>query len=665
MEPNKNIKNKISEFFAKMTSSKLFQNTKSFIKVHKIWSIIIAVVIIAAGYFTVSKISSSGSTIQYTFQRVTRGNLVVSVAGSGQVSTLSQIDIKPNTTGQSQTLGQIISVNVKNGDYVKAGQVVAVLDGKNALQSLNQAESSVTSAQASYDKLTGGLTDAQQFSLNNSLTSAQTSLTNAKQNILLQLRSAYETVSGDVYLNTDSFFTNPTTANPVITLAGVNFTSQQYQNDVNQGRYNIQSILNNWNNTITEQESMDASSTTDDYIVGSINQTISDLNTVRNYFDDMTTLFSLYSVSSNSSGQSSIDSDRGTASSARGNIDSLISSLTSTLQSYNNDITQLQQAEQNYSIQQEPASADDVAVSKANLENAESNLATAQQTYQSRIITAPFDGQIGGLNAEVGQVVSSSDSLGTLITSDKVINVTLNEIDAAKVSAGDAVAITFDALPGVADTGKVTYIDPLGTVSQGVVSYAVQISMDTQDTQVETGMTAEVTITTTEHDNTLVIPTSAIQTSGGKKYVLIANIPMTNSTSSASSTSRSFATSSYNFASTTRASSSRQFGSSSTNRTVSSASITTQYPVVKVQITTGISNDTTTEVLTGITAGQLVVTKTTTVKSSTTATKSAATSATTSVGGGAGGFTGGGGFGGGAAMISGGTGGYGGGARGL
>jgi multidrug efflux pump subunit AcrA (membrane-fusion protein) len=664
MEPN-NKMNSTSKFFKNMASSKIFQSTKSFIKVHKIWSIVIAVAIIAAGYFGFSKISSSGSTIQYTFQRVTRGNLVISVAGSGQVSTLSQVDIKPNTTGQTQTLGQITSVEVKNGDYVKAGQVVAILDGKNALQALNQAQSSVMSSQASYDKLTGGLTDAQLFSLNNSLTSAQTTLSNAKQNILIQLQSAYTSVTNDVYLNTDSFFTNPTTANPTINIDGVNFTNQQYQNNVNQGRYNIQAILSAWDNTIQEQENMIAASTTDDYIIGSINQTISDLNTVRNYFDDMTTLFSLYSVSSDSSGQSSINSDKGTASSARGNIDSLISSLTSTLQSYNNNITQLQQDQENFSIQQEPPSADDVAVAKASLDNAEANLTTAQQAYDSRIITAPFDGQIGGLNASVGQEVSSSDSLGTLITSQKVINVTLNEIDAAKVSAGDAVAITFDALPNVSMTGKVSYIDPLGTVSQGVVSYAVQISMDTQNSQIETGMTAEVTITTTEHDNTLIIPTSAIQTSGGKKYVLIANIPMINGTSSASTT-RSFATSSYNFASTTRASSSRQFGSSSASRTLSSASITTQYPVVKVQITTGISNDTTTEVLTGITAGQLVVTKTTTVKSSTTATKSAATSATTRVSGGAGGFTGGGGFGGGAAMISGGAGGgsYGG-ARGL
>jgi multidrug efflux pump subunit AcrA (membrane-fusion protein) len=370
----------------------------------------------------------------------------------------------------------------------------------------------------------------------------------------------------------------------------------------------------------------------------------------------MTTLFALYSISSGTTAQSTLNSDKNAASGARGDIDSQISSLTSTLQTYNNDVLQLQEANANLNVQQEPPSADDLAVAKANLDNADANLANAQQSYDSRIITTPFDGQIGGLNASVGQEVSSSDSLGTLITSQKVINVTLNEIDAAKVSAGDAVAITFDALPNVSMTGKVSYIDPLGTVSQGVVSYAVQISMDTQNSQIETGMTAEVTITTTEHDNTLIIPTSAIQTSGGKKYVLIANIPMINGTSSASTT-RSFATSSYNFASTTRASSSRQFGSSSASRTLSSASITTQYPVVKVQITTGISNDTTTEVLTGITAGQLVVTKTTTVKSSTTATKSAATSATTRVSGGAGGFSSRGDFGGGAAMISGGAGG--------
>jgi multidrug efflux pump subunit AcrA (membrane-fusion protein) len=368
---------------------------------------------------------------------------------------------------------------------------------------------------------------------------------------------------------------------------------------------------------------------------------------MRNYFDDMTMLFAVYSTPADSTGQASINTDKSTASGARSSIDSSISDLTSTLQSYNSSIFSLKNAQDNLSIKQEPPSADDLAVSKANLDNANSNLANAETAYASRIITAPFDGQIGGLSAEVGQQVSSSDSLGTLITSEKVINVTLNEVDAAKVSAGNPVTITFDSLPNVTITGKVSYIDPLGTVTQGVVSYSVQIRMDEQNDQVKTAMTASVSIITTQHSNTLIIPTSAITTTGGKKYVLVADT----SSSSAiglgedfnmSSTTRNFGTSTRkNFASSTRPT-----GSFSASNTKTSSNIATQYPVVRIEITTGISNNTTTEVLSGLSEGQLIVTKKTTVSANTASTKTSAASATTNTKGGFGGGFGGGAVGG-------------------
>jgi RND family efflux transporter MFP subunit len=625
-----NIKTKISAFFQKVSSSKFFQAVKNFIKVHKVWSLIIAVLIIFLGYFGFSKLFASESTIQYTFGRVSRGSLVVSVSGSGQVSTLSKVSIKPNTTGQTQTLGQIISVKVQNGDTVKAGQVVAILDGKNALQTLNQAKASVTSAQASYNKLTNGLTDSQSLSLNNSITSAQTSVDNAKQNILIQLKGAYTSASNAVYLNTDSFFADPTNSNPEISVSGVSFNNQVLEYSINQERIKVGEILNNWRDIIKTQ-------TASDDLVTTINNAISNLNTIRNYFDDMTTLFALNSLSSDQNGQSTLNSAKNTAASARSSMDSSISSLTSTLQSYNNSLFQLQEAKSNLAVQQEPPSKDDSAVSKANLDNAEANLANAEVAYASRIITAPFDGQIGGLTASIGQQVSSSDSLGTLITSEKVIGVTLNEIDAAKVSAGNPVTITFDSLPNVSITGKVSYIDPLGTVSQGVVSYSVQISMDEQNDQIKTGMTATVAIVTTQHTNTLIIPASAITTTGGKKYVLVADISSSTEQTQLGNFNRAISTRK-NFATSTFASTSRQFGSSSKI----SSSITTQYPVIRVEITTGISNDTSTEVLSGLTEGQLIVTKKSTVTSSSAKKTSASTATTNSRGGfGIGGFGGG------------------------
>jgi len=615
-----------------------------YVKKHKLITSIVIAVLLVGSYYTYTKISGSSVVTQYTFGKVTKGDLIVSVSGSGQVSTLSKVSIKPNTTGQTQTLGQITSVKVKNGDTVKAGQVVAILDGKNALQTLNQAKASVASAQANYNKLINGPTESDLQSLKNSIQSSQTSLENQKQNILIKLQSAYTSAANSVYLNTDPFFLNPLGINAQISVTDVYFINQQLETGVNSGRVTVGNILASWKTEVNN------ANTSNDLSV-LLTNAISNLSKIRNYFDDMTMLFGVYGNSNSTSGVSSVSSNKGIASSARSSADSSISDLTSTLQSFNNAKISLEQSQKSLDLKIAPPSQDDVTVSKSQLDNAQANYANAIEAYSSRIITAPFDGQIGGLSAEVGQQVSSSDSLGTLITSEKVINVTLNEVDAAKVIAGSSVVITFDSLPGVSITGRVNYIDPLGTVTQGVVSYSVQIKMDEQNDQIKTAMTASVSIVTTKHSNTLIIPTSAITTTGGKKYVLVAD---TSSSSiqnlgedfSQSSTTKNFASSSRRnfasstFSSTTRASSSRQFGNFSASNTKVSSSITSQYPVISVEITTGISNNTSTEVLSGLSEGQLIVTKKTTVNSTTTTTKTSASSATTNTRSGFGGIGG-------------------------
>lgn len=612
---------KILENIKKFLKNINFRKIKIFILNHRVLSIIIFIVLIYFGYLVFSKVFNKTPTVEYTFGRVQRGDLEVSVSGSGQVSTLSKVSIKPNTTGQTQTLGQIISVKVKNGDYVKAGQIVAILDGKNALQTLNQARASVASAQASYNKLINGLNDVELLSFNNSIQNSEISLENLKQNILIKLQNAYTAASNAVYLNTDGFFeNNPVSSNPSFKIENVGFLNYQLENNINLNRYDIGIMLSSWKEKIRIQ-------TISDDLVVSLNDAISNLNKIRNYFDDMTTIFASYSTASNSTGQSLINSNKSIASNARSSMDSSISDLTSALQSYNSSVISLKQSKDNLALKQKPPTTDDLTVSKAQLDNAKASLANAEEAYSSRIITAPFDGQIGGLSAEVGQQVSSSDSLATLITSEKVINVTLNEVDAAKVSGGNIVKISFDSLPGISLTGVVSYIDPLGTVTQGVVSYAAQIKMDKQDEQVKAGMTASVNIITTKHSGTLIIPTSAITNMGGKKFVLVADM--------ASSTLGFSSSIMKDFASSTRGTSSRQFGNYQASGTKISQSINIQYPVINVEIITGISNNTNTEVLSGLSDGQLVVTKKTAVSS--TNVKTLASSATTNTRGGFGG----------------------------
>jgi HlyD family secretion protein len=565
-----------------------------YITSHKVITGIVVLVIIGAGYYTYTKFHNGTTAPQYVFGKVQRGDLVISVSGTGQVATLSKVEIKPQTTGQSQTLGQIVKVNVINGQTVKAGDVIAVIDGKTALQSLNQAKASVTSAQASYDKLANGATDSDLQSYQNSIQSAQTSVQNALQSIATQLQSAYITESNSVYLSTDPFFDNPL-VNANLSITDVYFTNQGQgllAQVNNQRRAAIETILD-----LLKKDAADVLTSNDPVLL--TEDAITKLATIRSYFDDMTTLFTMYATGIS-------DSDKSTASSARSSANSTINSLVSALQTYESAVVSLSQASTSLAFKQAPANASDLAVAQAQLDNVKATLANAYETYASRIVTAPFDGQIGGLNAQVGQQVSSSDVLGTIITPQKVVNISLNEVDAAKVKAGDAVELTFDALSDVTIKGKVNFVDPLGTVSQGVVNYSVQITMDDQNDQIKTGMTATASIVSEVHSNVLTVPTSAITKNGNQSVVLVSN------TSATSTIRANFSNPSPNIATSTyTATSTRFIGTTTRMFDVTTGVIQdTSTTVHIVPVTVGISNDTNTEILSGLNEGDSVVVRT-------------------------------------------------------
>ncbi|MBU4369611.1 hypothetical protein KKG58_02495, partial [Patescibacteria group bacterium] len=71
----------------------------NFIKGYKIVSVIILCLIILGGYFGYQAISGGGDeTVRYTVATVEKDILIVSVSGSGQVTVLDQVDIKPEVS---------------------------------------------------------------------------------------------------------------------------------------------------------------------------------------------------------------------------------------------------------------------------------------------------------------------------------------------------------------------------------------------------------------------------------------------------------------------------------------------------------------------------------------------------------------------------------------
>jgi membrane fusion protein, macrolide-specific efflux system len=93
------------------------------------------------------------------------------------------------------------------------------------------------------------------------------------------------------------------------------------------------------------------------------------------------------------------------------------------------------------------------------------------------------------------------------------------EVDAVKLSVGQPATMTVSAQPGTQLTGTVTQIDPTATVVSNVVTYNALVTVANPPPTLKPGMTASVNVQVATHPNVLEVPTSAIQTRGGTSVV--------------------------------------------------------------------------------------------------------------------------------------------------
>jgi len=113
----------------------------------KVLSGSIALLLVIGGYLGYGAIFSKDAVAQYALAQVQKGTLVVSIAGSGQVSVSNQVDLKPKVSGD------IVYVGIKNGQEVKAGALIARLDAGDAQKAVRDAEVNLESAKLALEKL--------------------------------------------------------------------------------------------------------------------------------------------------------------------------------------------------------------------------------------------------------------------------------------------------------------------------------------------------------------------------------------------------------------------------------------------------------------------------------------------------------------------------------
>ncbi|MCX6765823.1 MAG: efflux RND transporter periplasmic adaptor subunit [Candidatus Moranbacteria bacterium] len=209
--------------------------------------------------------------------------------------------------------------------------------------------------------------------------------------------------------------------------------------------------------------------------------------------------------------------------------------------SYQSALSSLESAEASEKQAKEDYHDDDSKINKEKLEAAKASVQAAQKSiaaalsdlnYQytqagKRKVTAPITGTVNAVNIKNGDDLSrvsgsSSNALASIIIGDLATlkaQVQVNEVDIPGVSIGQKATLSFDALPGLTITGKVEKMDSLGTITQGVVTYNITLSFDTLDLRIKPEMSVSANIINNVKQNVLLVPSSAVKTEGSNTYV--------------------------------------------------------------------------------------------------------------------------------------------------
>ena len=160
------------------------------------------------------------------------------------------------------------------------------------------------------------------------------------------------------------------------------------------------------------------------------------------------------------------------------------------------------------------------------------NSASLSLSQTSSIITAPVAGVVKGLTITQGAIITlstqtsssngTSQVLGSIYQAGPIqAQVNISEIDSVNVSERQKVTMTLDAFPNLTFTGKIVSINTNGVVSSGVTTYPAVISFDTANDHTYPNMSVTANIITKTKDDVILVPNAAVQTQAGQSQIRV------------------------------------------------------------------------------------------------------------------------------------------------
>jgi HlyD family secretion protein len=187
---------------------------------------------------------------------------------------------------------------------------------------------------------------------------------------------------------------------------------------------------------------------------------------------------------------------------------------------------QIAQAQATIDKLQRGPSASQLEIAQAGVDQAQLAVEQAQRRLENARIEAPSDGVVTAVNIVAGSLAQPGTPAIQISDISRfhidVIDVLVDEADIASIAVSQPVTLELDALTNQKLAGHVSMISPAATPGTGgVVSYEVTVTIDPTDAPLRAGMSATAIITSSSHENVLLVPNRSVQIArdSGKSYV--------------------------------------------------------------------------------------------------------------------------------------------------
>lgn len=427
-----------------------------------------------------------------TVDTVKLQDLESTVLASGEITSSTDLSLSFNGTGVVKTM------NVKVGDKVYKGKVLATLDGGTAYGSLKSAEGAVKAAQAKYDKLLAG-TSSEEINLAEvSLKNAQLDLENTKRQQDTLVENARKNLLNGGLVAVSENNTNTTAP----TISGT-------YNRTNEGSYKIGTYAAGAGNYFS---------------VSGLSTGGGQINTSNSLPLGSDGLYIMFPVGfSVSSGNWIVDVPNKNSSVYLSNLNAYNAVLETRTNTVSSAQSLVDSKSAELSVKKAAARNFELDLAKADVLSAQGGLESARATYNNTIIYAPASGTITQVDVKLGELAQAQKEVIVLEDVDNLyLEASINEADIIKISPDQKVTFMIDSFGADSNfEGKVIHIDPGASTSDGIVNYKIKVSIENLDKRIRPGMNADLKVLLNKKDNVLVVPQLALVERDGKTYIRI------------------------------------------------------------------------------------------------------------------------------------------------